>query len=425
MNYSNFTAALDIGSTHITLAIATKTTQGDINVIDIESAPISSIKYGKIVNESAIAKEIQSLILKIQQRQKATIDKIYISTSSAMLYSERISLNKALGDGSIITQELLDKMNNSEELNDLEDKSLELYCEPVYYRLDGEKIAEPVGKACQRIEAEYLKISADKESISRIKASLKQAEIKMAEIFISPQTIAEATLTPAEMKAGVAAIEVGHATTKIAVYKDDQLQYATCIPLGSNLIIRDLSNTLNISYALAEDTYMDDKFGSVCTSLVEDLDIELSTKNDIKKIFPSRYVVEVIEARLEEILLNIKFQLEQSGFMYLLSEGLVLSGSITNIKNLTHFVSLKTNINARIADLKSCLSGSNEKALTAEDAELCGILLLGHNNCKKEEKVKEVVPVQPVPEKKKEKKKIFRGMRNLFDDFFEEEDTSL
>ncbi len=427
MNYSNFTAALDIGSAKITLTLGTRTTKGDINIIDTESSPTSYVKYGKIINEAAVAKEIQSLVLKIQQRQKATIEKVYISTSGTMLFSERISINKALGEGSIVTEEVIKSLNDNEELKQVPNKDEQVYCKPTCYRIDGEKAPAPEGMACQRIEADYLTITGNEESLDRIVSTLNQAEINIAELFLSPQAVAESTLTPEEKHNGAAAVKIGYGTSKLAVYKDSILQYAVCIPLGTKLIIEDLSRTLNISYSLAEELYMDHQFGAVCASLVEDAEMELTTKNDIKKIFPTRYIVEIIEARLEEILLNIKYQLEKSGFMYLLSEGLVLSGNVTSIKNLSYFVTLKTNLNSRIAEIRNCVSNQTDTKFTANDAEICGLLLLGQNNCKKEEKV-EKTEEEETPKKEnktKEKKNLFRGMRSIFEELFEEEDTSL
>ncbi len=431
MIYSNFTAALDIGSAQISLAIGTKTTNGVINIIDYETLPSSSVKYGKIVNESVVAKEIQSLILKVQQRQKVIIEKVYVTTSGTGLYSERVSVNKALGEGSIVTAEVLKSLDVSDELISKSAKDERLLTQALVYRVDGEKEEQVVGKSCQRIEADYLTVNADGESIDRIKNTLKLAEITMADMFLSPSTVAEAILTQEEKKAGVAAIEIGHASTKIAIYKEGKLQFVSTMPLGCRMIINDLSSSLNISYALAERLLQNNQFGAVCASLVEDAEMELTTKSDIKKIFPTRFIVEVIEARLEEILLNVKHQLEKSGFMNLMISGLVMTGHVVNIKNLSHFVTIKTNFNVRVADMKACLSKDSVHQLTHADAEICGLLKLGKNNSKKEEKkekkVETVTPQDsaPEPKEKKDKKKIFRGMRDMFEGLFDEEDAAL
>ena len=432
MIYSNFTAVLDIGSAQISLAIGTKTTEGKLNIIDVESCPSSSIKYGKIVNESVVAKEVQALILKVQQRHKVIIEQVYVSTSGVPLYSERVSLTKALGNGSIVTEEVLSSLNGAEELKLKDTKDRLLHKEALIYRLDDEKQEMVVGKSCRRIEADYLLVKAETDSLERIENSLDIAKVKMAEMFLAPQVIAEAILTEEEKKTGVAAVEIANASTKIAIYKEDKLQYIATLPLGYRLIIKDLSNALNISYALAETLFQHKEVGAVYASFVKDADMELSTKSDIKKIYPTRFIVEIIEARLEEILLNIKNHLAKSGFINLIISGMVFTGNVVKLKNLSQFVSLKTNLNVRIANLAPSLSPDSKHQLSDADAEICGMLTLGKSISKKEDK-KEKKEAAPAPSakpktpsgEKKGKKQIFRGMRNLFEEIFDEEDTSL
>lgn len=429
MTYSNFTAALDIGSTHIALAIGTKTTDGTINVIDYESTPSAAIKLGKITNESAIAKDIQMLILKIQQRNKIIIESAYVSTSSIGLYSNRISISKSLGEGSIVTEELLENLNTHGDLIPESNKTKRLYCKPLVYRIDGEKVDEVKGNTCQRIEADYLAVDADSESIERIKNTLRLAEIKMADMYMSPIIAAEATLSSKEKKEGVAVVEIGNASTKISIFKEDKLQYVSTIQLGCKLIVNDLSNMLNISQELAWKVFGNEQFGAVYTNLVEDAEMELITKNDIKKIFPTRFIVEIIEARLEEIILNVKNQIEKSGFMNLLISGLVISGKVITIKNLSHFVNIKTNFNVRISDIKANMPDDSNITLAVTDTEICGLLMLGKSTSKNNEQIEEK-KVEEIKKKttekdkpKKEGKWTFVGMKSMFDGMFDNEET--
>ena len=424
MNYSNFIAALDIGSSKITLTLATRTTKSEINVIDSESTPTSSVKYGRITNENAVAKEIQSLILKIQQRHSATIEKVYVTTGGTLLQSQTNTVEKELGEGSIITEDIVQGLRKSNYNIELAQNEEILEVRPLSYKLDGEPSESIEGRLCNKVEAYFLIIKGRKDAIEKIRNTLKIAEVQMADMFLAPIVIADTTLTVRERALGAAAVEIGLSTTKIAIYQADKLRFVTTIPLGIQLITSDLSSCLDITKETAELLRQDDNFGAVCANLVEDADLRLKANNGIPINLSSRMVVEVIEARVEEILLNIMHQIENSGFMYLLSGGLVISGSISKINNLTHFIKIKTNLNARIADIKPLFSDtSKSNKHTPESAETCGMLVIGETNCKKEDNFGK--EKEKPKEKPKRKLSIRKEMGNLFAGFFDETDESI
>lgn len=424
MTYSNFIAALDIGTSNITLTLATRTTTGEINIIDSESTPTTSVKFGKISNESVIAKEIKSLILKVQQRQGTIIEKVFVTTDGAFLQSVTNTVERELTGDSTITSELLKEMEYSNYNFEISDKEEILDVYPLWFKVDGEKVENPEGVTCNKIEADYLIIKATKEELNVIRKTLKIAEIQMADMFLSPLAISKTILTEPEKTAGTVAVEVGQSTTKIAVYQADRLRYVSTIPLGCRLITGDLCRCLEIDKETAITLQKDQQFGAVCSSLVEDADLSIKTISGLKKNYSSRMVVEIIEARVEEIFLNIMHQIERSQCIYLLSGGMVISGSITEIKNLNQFIKLKTNLNTRIADIKPLLAGNTKNNnQTLSSAETCGMLLMGDAICKKEEVVevkKEEKPVSP-----KKKRINFKGMGDLFSDLFDEKDEQI
>lgn len=424
MNYSNFIAALDIGSSRITLTLATRTTTGEINIIDSESAPTSSVRHGIIINENAVAKEIQSLVLKIQQRHGAIIEKVYVTTGGTLLQSETNTIVKELGVGSIITEDIVQGLLQSNYDMELAANEEILEIRPLSYKVDGETATNIQGHVCHKVEGHFLIIKGRKDSIAKIRNTLKIAEVQVAEMFLAPIVIAETTLSEREKTLGTAAVEIGFSTTKIAIYQAEKLRFATTIPLGMQLVVGDLSACLNITRETAEVLRKNDNFGAVCSNLVEDADLRLKGSNGIPINCSSRMVVEVIEARVEEMLLNIMHQIERSGFMYLLSGGLVMSGGIANIKNLTQFIKIKTDLNARIADMKPLFSkASVGHTHTPESAETCGMLVMGESNCKKEDKGerKEIKP----KEEPKRKRSLREGMGTLFAGFFDETDESI
>ena len=430
MNYNNFIAALDIGSSRITLTLATRTTTGEINVIDSEAASTSSVKYGTIINENAVAKEIQSLVLKLQQRHHVTIERVYVTTGGTLLQSVTNTVEKELGEGSIVTEEVVAGLIQKNYDIELADNEEILDVRQLSYKIDGEPVEDIQGRMCHKVEAYFLIVKGRKDTLDKIRNTLKIAEIQMADMFLAPIVIADTTLSTKEKALGVAAVEIGLSTTKIAIYKNDKIRFVATIPMGIQLITSDLSTCLDISMETADLLRKDDNFGAVCSNLVEDADLRLKGSNGLPANYSSRMVVEVIEARVEEILLNVMHQIERSKFMFLLSGGLVVSGSIIEIKNLPQFIKSKTDLNSRIADIKPLFSNTSKgNTHIPESAETCGMLMLGDPICKqegKEEKAAKEEKPKAKPETEPKKKRSLReGMGSLFSGLFDETDESI
>lgn len=433
MSYTNFTATLDIGTSKITLTLATKTTSGDLNIIDVESSPTVSVKHGRIINENSLARLIRKIILRVQQRQSTIIEQIYVTTSGTLLYTEAVVISKELGEGSIIQEGTLDALQQQcIDSKKIRDGYEILSTNPIEYHLDGELTDVVVGSRCSTLQCTYILTIVKSESINKIKNTLRIAEIRLAGLLSAPEVIAEATLTERDKKVGTAAIEIGHSCTKIAIYQNNKIRFASTIPLGSNLITNDLEKCFNLDTDTAQKVKEHPAIGSLCSELVEDVDVSLTETNDIKKNRAIRDIVEVIEARTEEILLNIMHQIETSHYMYLLSGGLVFSGGITSISNLEQFVQIKTNFNSRIADIKLHFA-KPELAYFASplNAETVGMLKTGTLNCRKAIVRAEKTETTPLREKQykkeepKEKSSIFKEVGNIFQGFFESPDNAI
>ncbi len=419
MIYSSFIAALDIGGSMLTLTLSTRTTEGKINVIATETASTGAVKYGRITNEKTLAQEIQSLVLKVQHRCKAIIEKVYVSTGGTMIFSEVHTEEKELGGGSIVTEDImLNLWENARKQAETEMEEV-LLVQPLSYKLDGEVVENIEGKSCYHIESTHLIVKGRRDNLKKIRNTLKMAEMQIADILIAPLAIAEVTLSPKEKALGTAAIEIGESSSKIAVYQAGKLRFASTIPLGTQLIVSDLCTCLDINKKTAEQLKDDPNFGAVHVKLVEDADLLMKNNSGTKKNYASRMVVEIIEARIEEIFLNIMYRLEQSNYMLLLKGGLVISGDVSKIKNLTQFVEMKTNIKVKIADIKPLLEENAELPMTNIDAETCGMLALGTSNCKKEEDRKREEMPEQTTKRKTTKRSFAKGVKGMKDNIMD------
>ena len=74
------------------------------------------------------------------------------------------------------------------------------------------------------------------------------------------------------------------------------------------------------------------------------------------KQLPVKYLSEIITARVEEIIMSILYEIEQSGFADMLRSGIVITGGSAKLANLGNFIYDISGFKVRIGYPKKCFS---------------------------------------------------------------------
>jgi cell division protein FtsA len=175
---------------------------------------------------------------------------------------------------------------------------------------------------------------------------------------------------------GCALVNIGADTTTISIYHNNRPRMLTVLPLGSNNITRDITNE-HISPANAEE--------------IKIIRGYKSTANNNEHI-DSNTLDSIINARMGEILQNIKHQLETSGERV---HYVVFTGGGSKLKNIgllleEYLPGYKTEIKPEPRLNLISESGANVDGVIT--TALYGLLKQGKENCCE---VEEIVPVQP------------------------------
>lgn len=437
MAYSDFIAAIDLGSSHLVGMVGVKNESGAISVIahEVESSS-SCIRRGYVYNVEETANKVKRLILKLENKlQGSKIGKVYVGIGGQSLRSLEHTVPKILGPEGVVTEEIIDALYK--ECQGYHPDMLDVLdiVSPAYY-LDGKFEPNPVGIPCNRIEARY-KLIVGRPSLRRyVKNSIgERAKIEIAGLIISPLALAEAVLTEDEKNLGCALIDFGAGVTSLAVYKNGVLVNLSVIPFGGNLITKDITS-LNMVDAEAERIKC--TYGSALIEKDNTANIQVSSAEGVGlRQLPLSELNMVVEARTQEILENVYEQLKETGLMDNLGAGVVITGGASSLKNLTEVINKRLNTEVRFATLrKNVLERADFITSNPEYIVALSLLMKGDKNCciyvappvvepvvKEPEPEPEQVP-QPEPKKTPSKKGIinriggkFGGFMNgLFDD---------
>ena len=133
-------------------------------------------------------------------------------------------------------------------------------------------------------------------------------------------------LTSDERKLGVVLVDIGSGTTDVVVFSENAVRHTAVIPIAGDQITNDIAIALRTPISKAEEIKI--RYGIAKRSLVDSSEtLEVPSLGDQNARTLSRQIlVEVIEARVEELFSLINQVIHESGCEGILSGGIVLTG---------------------------------------------------------------------------------------------------
>ena len=241
---------------------------------------------------------------------------------------------------------------------------------PYEYILDGQGgIREPFGMHGARLELRANVISALTPDCENIRKVCDAGNLRTRALEPSVLAAARAVITNAQKENGVGLLDMGSATTGVAIFDEGELQFIGVVPIGSNDITNDLATVLKTVPEIAEEIkvrFATAKFGG------SDKDIVIKRGREEHR-FDRKEVDEVVEARLEEIFEGVRKLLKHAGYDKRLPEGLVLVGGGSKLRDIEIYARDQVELAVRLAKPENVL-GVSEEIMKPEYATAIGLM---------------------------------------------------
>ena len=248
------------------------------------------------------------------------------------------------------------------------------------YKVDNQYSIDPVGIKANHLEGNFLNILWRKSFYDNLNNCFEKAGIAIAEMYLAPLALADSVLTEAEKRGGCVLVDLGADTTTISVYYKNILRHLAVLPLGSANITKDIAS-LQLEEKDAEAMKL--KYASAFTDNNE-IDNNLSYSLDADRTIESRKFIEIVEARVEEIIENVIYQIPPE-FIDKLLGGFILTGGGSNLRNIERAFRNHTHVNKiRIAQFVSHTITSGDADINAKNGTMntiLGLLAKGDMNC--------------------------------------------
>jgi cell division protein FtsA len=347
---SEIVVGLDIGTTKIVAMVGRRNEHGKIEILGYGKAESIGVKRGVVAN---IEQTVQSIKTAVEEAETASgVDIKYVNVGIA---GQHI---KSLQHRGMRTRNSLDDEINQGDIDAIVEDMYKLvmlpgeeiiHVLPQEYIVDNEQgIKNPIGMSGMRLEANFHIITGQVTAAKNIFKCVNKAGLEVTELILEPLASSEAVLSEEEKEAGVVLVDIGGGTTDVAIFQDGIIRHTAVIPFGANVITDDIKEGCTILKYQAEQLKM--KFGSALAS--ENLENEVVVIPGLKGRDPKEISVKnlahIIQARMEEIVEQVYYEIKNSGYEKKLIAGIVLTGGGAMLKHVSQLVEYMTGMDTRI-----------------------------------------------------------------------------
>jgi cell division protein FtsA len=328
---------LDIGTTKVA-AIIGEVTENGVDIIGVGTCPSEGLRQGVVVNIEATTNSIAQAVQEAEQMAAVEVQSVFCGIAGG-----HIRGFNSLGQVSMRNREVSDVdvarvIEQAKAVNIPLDRQI-IHTLPLEYMIDGQgQIKDPIGMSGVRMEVRAHVITAATTSVQNIIKCCNRAGLDVIDVVLEPLASATAVLHDDERELGVILIDIGGGTTDLAIYAEGTNVFTSVIVMGGHRITQDVAHGLHTSVAEAE--AIKRKHGCALVSLVDgESGIEVAGVGPRPpRSFPRRFLAEVIEPRVEEILLLAQEELQQSGYMELAGSGIVITGGQSQMEGMAEIV---------------------------------------------------------------------------------------
>ena len=347
---SPIVVGLDIGTTKICVTVGRRSDHGKIEILGIGKAISAGVTRGVVSN---IQKTVQGILQAVEEAgAQSNVDVKIVNVGIA---GQHI---KSLQHRGILTRKELNTEIQHKDIDKLVEDMFKLvmppgeeiiHVLPQEFTVDNEPgVKDPIGMAGVRLEANFHIISGHVSAVKNILKCVGNAGLETQELILEPLASSESVLSEEEKEAGVVLVDIGGGTTDLAIFHEGIIRHTAVIPFGGNSVTEDIREGCSVMRNQAES--LKTRFGSALADENKDNEIicvpglrgrdhkEISVKN----------LAYVIQARMEEIIEHIYYEIKSSGYEKKLIAGIVITGGGAQLKHLTQLVEFVTGLDCRI-----------------------------------------------------------------------------
>lgn len=352
MAIGDIIVGIDIGTSRIAAVVGEVNNFNQIEIICSSSYKCTGIKKTKIINEEEVSNSLVKVLDKIEDESGLRVNSAYVTIPGKYTTIVQNSITKEARDkySGISLRDVQTAIMQVKDIDIPEGKVSIDIVQDKFILDTGKTTEDPVGSLSSSFTLKAQIILADKEYVRQISSIFKKAGIDVDGLV--PTTLAQRNLIldNNELHDNVMILDMGAGNTDIGVFEGSSYLYTNTIPLGGNSITNDIALVLNISEEEADK--LKKQYGLALKSFIDnDNDILLNTfkGENRNKTIKSSELIEIIEARIEEIFSLVNKDITNQGIKSRINNVVLTGQGITNINKCDVAGKINLNIPVKIA----------------------------------------------------------------------------
>lgn len=352
MARDNYIAGIDIGSHSVKTVIAAFNNELPMpQIIGLGQVLSAGIRKGTIIDFEEAIKTIGNSFKQAQENAGVQPRSAYVSIGGDHIASMPSRGTVAVGrvDGQISPDDLERVIANAATVALPTNQEI-LHNIPNEFIIDGEGgFRDVMGMNGMRLEVNTIILRGSSAHIKTVNRCLEENEIEIDGYVLSPLAASKAVLSKRQRELGVVCIDIGGGTTDVAVFEEGHLIHSSILPIGGDNITNDIAIGLRVGVDTAEQIKRE--YGMArANELVKNqeyIDLSQFDPNEAETV-RRRDVVDIMEARLNEIFALVNKELKQIGKEKYLPGGAVIVGGSAKIPHIVDVCKDKLLITSQI-----------------------------------------------------------------------------
>ena len=377
----NLIAGIDIGSTKTCAVIAEVASvvkgRASIKILGVGQTKTGGMRREVITDIEGTTASVREAMKEAELMAGVTCDRVFTGVAGEYVHA-RTSTGVVAVQGEEITAADVRRVHEVARAVVVPADREVLHVLPQEYIVDHQRgIRDPVGMAGTRLEAEVYIITSATAASQNLQKAVSRAGYRIERTIHEPLATAHAVITEDEKDVGVALIDLGGATTELAIFRDGKMRHLASIPWGGSIVTNDLAKGLSITFAEAEKAK--ERHGVAFAQLVDPREtVELPGPGPGSKRQVARELIaHIIEQRLDEILGLVAREIENTGEGGKLGAGAVLTGGGAGLAGATEVAQHAFGMPVRVGIAGEGLGGLADSVKRPQFATATGLALMG------------------------------------------------
>ncbi len=324
---------LDVGTTKI-CAVIGEAFEDKIDIIGIGTHPSIGLKKGVVVNIESTVHSIRKAVVMAEEMAGCEINTVCVGIAGSHIKGFNSPGIVGIKNREI-RQDDIDRVIDAARAVNLSQNQQIIHVLPQEFMVDDHTgIQDPLGMTGVRLVTNVHIVTGDTTSIHNLVMCCNRAGLEVADIVLESLASANAVLSREEMDLGVALLDIGGGTSDLAIFSGGTIKHTYELGLGGNNLTNDLSVGLRTPFQEAE--RLKNIYGSALTSMINgDNIIEVPTVGDRKpRKVKQRIMGEILEPRIEEMLIILNQEMIDSSYKDRLNAGVVLCGGTALLEHI-------------------------------------------------------------------------------------------